>query len=372
MRNRTGDVILSGMERRGNQGSHVRRLWVLAVMALALLSTLAFAGTGSAATAYDAEELRFLELINEYRAQNGLEPVILSDTLTVAAEHHSQDMAQYGFFAHNTESSSYYPTGSKPWDRMEAEGYDYNTAKGENLAVGYDTAEEAMGAWKRSPSHNAAMLDGNYRVMGVARVDAPGGLQRWYWTTDFGGYVDPSAHAPDPSPDTQSPAATSEPEKEPHGADKNRPKDTGALENGGMIGAGAWQQKARDGADLVVEDRARLGAYHDGRDDLRQRIRVGRDTRLVFDVKIESGSEDRGDVMLARLMNGKGKQIAILERYTGRDAAADWRRERLDLSRFAGREVYLSFHVRTDAERLTTFYLDDVSLKKPQGSRPGR
>ena len=339
-------------------------------MIVAVLSTLALAGEGSAATAYDSEELHFLELINDYRAQNGLQPVVLSDTLTVAAEHHSRDMAQYGFFAHNTESSSYYPAGSEPWDRMQAEGYRYNTAKGENLAVGYETAEEAMGAWKRSPSHNAAMLDGNYRVMGVARINAPGSVLRWYWTTDFGGYVDPSAHAPGASPDTQSPAST-DPKEAERGTGKSNPKDTGALENGGMIGAGAWKQKARDGADLVVEDRARLGAYHDGRDDLRQRIRIGEDERLVYDVKIKSWGEDRADAMTVRLSTGKGKQIATLKQYTGRDDAPGWGRERLDLRRFAGRKVYLSFLVRTDGDRLTTFYLDDVSLKQ-QGSRQGR
>ena len=83
-------------------------------MALVLLSTFALAGSGDAATTYDSEELRFLGLINDYREQNGLRPVILSDTLAVAAERHSKDMAEYGFFAHNTAQSSYYPAGSEP------------------------------------------------------------------------------------------------------------------------------------------------------------------------------------------------------------------------------------------------------------------
>lgn len=372
MRNGGGGVILSRMKRRGTQQPYAgRRLWALALLVLALISALALAGKGGASTAYDSEELRFLELINEYRAQNGLRPVILSDTLTVAAERHSRDMAEYGFFAHNTVGSSYYPADSQPWDRMEAEGYRYNTAKGENLAVGYETAEEAMGAWKRSASHNAAMLDGNYRVMGVARINSPGSVHGWYWTTDFGGYVDPSAHASGGGPSTENPAPTTAKEpKESGGSRMDRPGDTVALENGGMREAGAWAERARDGADLVVDDRARLGAYHDGRDDLSQRVRVGGDARLVYDVQIRSGSSDRGDEMVVRLKNRRGERVALLKRYTGRDAAG-WRHERLDLSRFAGREVYLSFHVRTDAGRLTTFYLDGVSLKE-QGSRAKR
>ena len=83
-------------------------------------------------------------------------------------------MARYDFFAHNTARSSFYPTGSRPWDRMEAEGYTYNTAKGENLAVGYETASQAMTAWQESPSHNAAMLERDYKVVGISRLDVPG------------------------------------------------------------------------------------------------------------------------------------------------------------------------------------------------------
>ncbi len=213
MQDGVAGVILAAMElTKTLQASarSIRQRWWVAVLVAVLLSTLVVGGRGDAATAYDAEELEFLGLINDYRDQNGLRPLILSDTLTVAAERHDKDMAEYGFFAHNTENSSYYPAGSEPWDRMEAEGYRYNTAKGENLAVGYETAEEAMKAWKESPSHNAAMLDGNYRVMGVARINEPGSVHNWYWTTDFGGHVDPSAHAPGNNPEPSNPEPASQ------------------------------------------------------------------------------------------------------------------------------------------------------------------
>src|SRR4028118_1182671 len=203
IRDSAGGVILRGMQRRETprpDARGARHGWLLAVLAVVLLATFGLAGSGGAANAYDDEELKFVGLINDYREQNGLRPVLLSDTLAVAAERHSTDMAEYGFFAHNTAQSSHYPEGAEPWDRMKAEGYDYNTPKGENLAVGYETAEEAMQAWKNSTSHNAAMLDGNYRVMGVARTNDPDSVHGWYWTTDFGGYVDPSAHAPGEAP----------------------------------------------------------------------------------------------------------------------------------------------------------------------------
>ena len=369
-------VILAGMEimriEPGNARTARHRWWALVVVTV-LLSTLVLNGQGDAATAYDSEELQFLGLINDYRKENGLRPLLLSDTLTVSSERHSLDMADYGFFAHDTEQSSYYPAASEPWDRMEAEGYGYNTAKGENLAVGYETAEEAMKAWKESPSHNEAMLDGNYRVMGVARINAPGSVHGWYWTTDFGGHVDPSAHAvgESPNPDNegqQAPKPPEEPAVPPPAApakESSEPlRDTNELENGAMGKPGVWSQRARDGADLVHEDGyARLGGYHDGVDELRQRIRVSDDSRLAYDLKIRTGGDQPADRMAVRLTDGEGKTVAVLEEYTGREAVA-WERERVDLSRFAGRTLFLSFHVQTDDDGLTTFRVDKVSLAR--------
>ena len=372
MRERAFRVILARMDRGGTVHEMDRRAyrrWALAVLAVVLLSTLVLGNAGGAATTYDGEERRFLSLLNEYREQNGLEPVVLSDTLAVAAERHSKDMAEYGFFAHDTERSSYYPAGSEPWDRMEAEGYTYNTHKGENLAVGYESADEAMQAWKNSSSHNAAMLDGDYKVMGVARINVPGSIHGWYWTTDFGGHVDPSAHAAGESFAPQKPpAAPEDPPAAPRPAATDRggvanPLDTPALDNGAMGKVGGWTQRSKDGADLVVDEGyARLGGYHDGADELSQKIFIGRDARLAYDLRIRTKGNQRNDTMLVRLTDLKGKQISVLEKHTGREEAG-WGRERVDLSRYAGRTLLLSFRAETDAEGLTAFRVDRVALR---------
>lgn len=353
------------------------RRWLAVLATLAVSVFILTAGErGDAATAYEAEETEFLRLINDYRQDNGLRPLTLSDTLTAASERHSEDMAKYDFFAHNTEKSSYYPAGSRPWDRMEAEGYTYNTAKGENLAVGYESAEGAMRAWKDSPSHNAAMLEEAYKVIGVSRLNAPESTYAWYWTTDFGGENDSAprtagrslrasrqtstgglATQPAEKPATSDPTATS---REPAVG----LADSGALENGTLGARGAWTQRARDGVDLVVDEgNARLGGYHDGEDDLRQKVRIGPDARLAYNVKVRAGTRTRADRLLVRLTDRRGRRLAVLDRYTGEDEAG-WSRERADLSRFAGRTVFLSFHAKTDAARLTTFYVDDVSLRR--------
>jgi uncharacterized protein YkwD len=325
-------------------GSTLRYLWVLA----AVLAVLIAGANSASATSYDSEELQVLRLINQYREDNGLGPLLLSDTLSVASERHSEDMARYRFFAHNTVASSYYPAGSEPWDRMRAEGYDYNTSMGENIAVGYEMAEEAFEAWRNSPSHNAAMLDGRYRVIGIAGVNVPGSAHGWYWTTDFGAKVDPTSHAPGERPPS---GETSE--------------DRAGIEDGEMNGEGVWEQEATDGAELILDGYARLGDYDDGEDDLHQKIRVGKNAQLAYEVKTTTAERRHPfDRLLVRLTDGKGRQIAVLEKYTDGGDAGGWRRDRVDLSRFAGRTVYLSFYAETDPTRLTTFYLDNVVLKE--------
>jgi uncharacterized protein YkwD len=338
--------------RQDGRRSMLRYLWVVAAVLAVLIASMSLGEKSASATAYDAEELQFLQLINQYREDNGLGPLLLSDTLTVASEHHSEDMARHHFFAHITAASSYYPSGSQPWDRMRAEGYDYNTFMGENIAVGYETAEAAFQAWRNSPSHNAAMLDGRYRVIGVARLNVPG--PRWYWTTDFGTIVDPTAHA-------RGEERNAAPEPQQRG--KKPVEDGPSLENGEMEGEAVWEQEATDGADLILEGHARLGDYDNGKDEIRQEIRVGENAELSYRIKIETTERQHpSDRLLVRLTNEEGKQLAVLRRYTDGDAG-DWRRDTVDLSRFAGRTVYLSFLVETDPLLTTAFYLDEVALE---------
>lgn len=371
---------MSGGGRYGGGEPGLRHTLALVGLLAALVAGLVLGAKSVLADTYDAEELRFLQLINEYRQDNGLKPLLISDTLTVPSERHNEDMAKYRFFAHDTVASSYYPVGSRSWDRMAAEGYAYNTYRGENLAVGYETAEEAFEAWRLSPSHNQAMLDGNYKVVGVARLYAPGSEYGWYWTTDFGGVVDPTSHAAGQPPRPQEKRTAPEPEvpkpevlkpevpepeaAKPEASKQEPPADRGGIENGEMRGNSVWRQKARDGAPLILESGvARLGGYDDGRDELWQKIRVRDGAKLSYRIKIESEDDRRPfDRMFVRLKDGQGKSRAVLKIHDSEDAGK-WRRETLDLSRFAGETVYLSLSATTDASLLTTFYVDDVSLK---------
>ena len=159
---------------------------------------------------YSAEELEFVQLLNEYRESKGLEALLLSDTLTVACEIHTTDMVTYDFLNHFTgyyrasngrdlpldgTRSEHFATGANPADRMKACGYDYDTIMGENLAAGQATAAKALAALKASPTHDANLLSDRFKVIGIALVHDDGSDWGYYWTTDFGGYVDDTAHA---------------------------------------------------------------------------------------------------------------------------------------------------------------------------------
>ena len=137
------------------------------------------------------------------------------------------------------------------------------------------------------------------------------------------------------------------------------------MENGSMNTRAVWRQKATDGADLILEGGyARLGGYDNGTDYLSQEIRVGKDTRLIYVLRIKTEERRRpSDRLLVRLINEEGKQLAVLRRYTDEDAG-ERRRPKVDLSRFAGQTVYLSFRARTDGAKPTTFYVDNVDLKR--------
>jgi uncharacterized protein YkwD len=174
------------------------------ILALSLL-LLAMAGPALAEVSYDAEEIDLFKKMNAYRASRGLSPLLLSNQLSKTAERHAGDMGKYRFFSHVTERSDWYPKGSEFWQRLERDGYRAG-GTGENLAAGMVTGAEAFSAWRNSPSHDANMLDPGgmrFKVVGIARVQAPGSPYLWYWATEFGSEADSTSWdplAPPPGP----------------------------------------------------------------------------------------------------------------------------------------------------------------------------
>jgi uncharacterized protein YkwD len=104
---------------------------------------------------------QLLSLTNEKRKDFGLPALSLNDQLSNAAALKAQDMFEKDYWAHNS------PDGKTPWFFIKQTGYNYTYA-GENLAKGFNSAEEAVSAWMASVKHRDNMLFKNYSEVGFS------------------------------------------------------------------------------------------------------------------------------------------------------------------------------------------------------------
>lgn len=163
------------------------RLLPVFLIALSLVGGSIALGSGGVRTAealtncsadysINADEQAFLGLINQYRAQNGLASLSISTGLTRMSTWHATDMATKNYFSHTDSLGRSFGTRLSQCDASGG-------SAGENIAAGYQTAQDVFNGWKNSPGHNANMLNGAYRYIGIARVT--GGSYGVYWVTDL-------------------------------------------------------------------------------------------------------------------------------------------------------------------------------------------
>lgn len=110
--------------------------------------------------------------INHQRQGNGLAPVRLHPALAQAAAQQACDMARRGQMTHAGRGG----VGA----RVRATGYRASLTA-ENIAAGQMDARSAIGAWIRSPSHRANILNRRVRDIGVAQALGADGRTR-YWS----------------------------------------------------------------------------------------------------------------------------------------------------------------------------------------------
>lgn len=128
--------------------------------------------------------------VNSFRASKGLVQLVVSPTLTAAAQWMASDMATRNYFGHVSRD------GRTATQRMADSGYPaYQTWSGENLAAGYTSAAEVVQGWIDSPTHHAILVNPAYRAIGVGRAYAAGSTYGWYWAAEFGGIIERSAQA---------------------------------------------------------------------------------------------------------------------------------------------------------------------------------
>lgn len=120
---------------------------------------------------------RVIALTNAQRAAAGVGPLSASGALTAAAAAHSKDQAVNNKMTHTGSN------GSTLGQRVSAAGFAWRTI-GENVAMGYGSADSVMNGWMNSAGHRANILKADFTSIGVAVAYSADGTP--YWTMDLG------------------------------------------------------------------------------------------------------------------------------------------------------------------------------------------
>ncbi len=168
----------------------------LVCLALTVSAVGLWAGSAGAigqapASATGALEQDVLSNVNLLRHQHGLGALRLSAKLAAAARLHSTEMAQRGYFSHDSANGT-------SFDKRIAHFYSLGGKRywsvGENLLWSSPdvSASSALDMWMNSPEHRKILLTARWREIGLSAVhlsSAPGtygGREVTIVTADFG------------------------------------------------------------------------------------------------------------------------------------------------------------------------------------------
>ena len=98
---------------------------------------------------------RLLDIINDYRRDNGLGELEFSDELNEVALVRAEECENY--WSHTR------PNGQLGIDLLPKDKW-----RGENLAKNFDDADDVLQAWIESPAHNDNLLFGEFTKCGIA------------------------------------------------------------------------------------------------------------------------------------------------------------------------------------------------------------
>ena len=122
----------------------------------------------------DLEE-QMLQMVNEERRKQGLEPLVMDEQLRQVARAHSSEMFRLSYFSHNS------PISGSPLDRVRDAEIPF-MAVGENIAYAPSLAVAHDGLMN-SPGHRANILSPDFHRIGIGIED--GGLHGKMFTQEF-------------------------------------------------------------------------------------------------------------------------------------------------------------------------------------------
>jgi uncharacterized protein YkwD len=138
-----------------------------------------------------ALESGVLQQLNAVRAGHGLAALRSNAKLAAAADQHSREMADDGYFDHNSLDGTSFATRISKWYPLARF---HSWYVGENLLWSSPSVDPsgAVAMWMKSPPHRATILSPRFREVGIGAVysTSAGGtfahLPVTIITTDFG------------------------------------------------------------------------------------------------------------------------------------------------------------------------------------------
>jgi len=147
--------------------------------ALFVVPAVASAGTAR----LDQRERAMIRNINHERSRYGLAPVRAIKALNRAADHHSWEMLDANYFAHESRNGGSFDARIHRYVRPQA--------LGETLAMlggdcGRGSARRIVSMWMHSAGHRAILLSSRYRRIGLAKREGSlGSTHACVVTADF-------------------------------------------------------------------------------------------------------------------------------------------------------------------------------------------
>jgi uncharacterized protein YkwD len=170
----------------------LRALLSIAVVVAALSPALALGAEAPRVSSEDRLESAVLDELNLVRLEHGLKQLRINRRLTAAADHHSREMVQSGYFGHESADGSHFAQRIKAFYRPRTARRPWTV--GENLIwqARRLTARAAVVSWLASPGHRENLLKPAFREVGISAVRAlaaPGVFGKQHvivLTVDFG------------------------------------------------------------------------------------------------------------------------------------------------------------------------------------------
>ena len=118
-------------------------------------------------------EIELFYLTNKEREEKHVAPLMLDIKSSEVARIKSKDLHDYEYFEHESAQLG------DPFEMLEKEKVSFVYA-GENLAAGYNTAEEVMRGWMESEGHKENILRSEFERVGFGMFVGEKGFNRYY------------------------------------------------------------------------------------------------------------------------------------------------------------------------------------------------